>query len=214
MDRWSHSPPAEILPNGPAILPSNLLTVDGDRFVLAQAKAGNREAFRTLVERHSRAVFRVAYRITGSEADAEDVVQETFLRAYTELKRFEARAGFGTWVHRIAANCAIDLIRRRPKHIVAEEDSEAEPLLARLASPAPGPEREAAGRQMRARIEGVMQELTPLERAAFTLRHLEQQSIEEISGVLGQNAEATRHSIFRAVAKMRRALGPLVRTEP
>ena len=93
-------------------------------------------------------------------------------------------------------------------------DGEAEPLLARLASPAPGPEREAAGRQMRARIEGVMQELTPLERAAFTLRHLEQQSIEEISSVLGQNAEATRHSIFRAVAKMRRALGPLVRTEP
>ena len=88
------------------------------RFVLAQARAGNREAFRTLVERHSRAVFRVAYRITGNEADAEDVVQETFSRAYTELARFEARSGFGTWVHRIAANCAIDLIRRRPKHVV------------------------------------------------------------------------------------------------
>jgi RNA polymerase sigma-70 factor (ECF subfamily) len=188
--------------------------VDGDRFVLAQAKAGNREAFRTLVERHSRAVFRVAYRITGSEADAEDVVQETFLRAYTELARFEARAGFGTWLHRIAANCSIDLIRRRPKHVVADQDDQTEPLLARLASPAPGPEREAAGRQMRERIDGVLKELTPLERAAFTLRHLEQRSIEEISSVLGQNSEATRHSIFRAVAKMRRALGPLVRTDP
>ena len=207
-------PTAGQVPNVPAVPPSNLLTVDGDRFVLAQAKAGNREAFRALVERHSRAVFRVAYRITGSEADAEDVVQETFLRAYTELERFEARAGFGTWVHRIAANCSIDLIRRRPKHVVGDQDESAEPLLARLASPAPGPEREAAGRQMRERIDGVMQDLTPLERAAFTLRHLEQQSIEEISGVLGQNAEATRHSIFRAVAKMRRALGPLVRTEP
>ena len=120
---WTQHPHQARPPNAPPSPPSNLLTVDGDRFVLAQAKAGNREAFRTLVERHSRAVFRVAYRITGSEADAEDVVQETFLRAYTELGRFEARAGFGTWVHRIAANCAIDLIRRRPKHIVAEEDA-------------------------------------------------------------------------------------------
>ena len=107
--------------------------MDAEAFVLAQARAGNREAFRTLVERHSRAVFRVAYRITGNEADAEDVVQDTFIRAYTELKKFEARSGFGTWLHRIAANCAIDLIRRRPRHVVTDEE-EAEPLLARLAS--------------------------------------------------------------------------------
>jgi RNA polymerase sigma-70 factor (ECF subfamily) len=187
--------------------------VDGaEAFVLAQARTGNREAFRTLVERHSRAVFRVAYRLTGNEHDAEDVVQETFLKAYTELRRFEARAGFGTWVHRIAANCAIDLIRRRPKHVVAETE-ETEPLLARLASPSPGPEREAAGRQLRDRIDKVLAGLTPLERAAFTLRHLEQRPVEEICAVLGQSPAATRHSIFRAVAKMRRELGPLMRTQ-
>ena len=187
--------------------------MDAEAFVLAQARAGNREAFRTLVERHSRAVFRVAYRITGNEADAEDVVQETFLRAYTELPRFESRAGFGTWAHRIAANCAIDLIRRR-RNTVSDADDQSEPLLARLASPAPGPERVAAGRQLRERMDRVLDELTPLERAAFTLRHLEQQSVEEISAALGQNPAATRHSIFRAVAKMRRALEPMVRTDP
>jgi len=207
MDPWTHEP------NGPQFPPSNLLTVDAEAFVLAQARAGNREAFRTLVERHSRAVFRVAYRITGNDADAEDVVQDTFIRAYTELKKFEARSGFGTWLHRIAANCAIDLIRRRPRHLVADDD-EAEPLLARLASPAPGPERVAAGKQVRERIDTALDALTPLERAAFTLRHLEQQSIEEISAALGQNPAATRHSIFRAVAKMRRALGPVMRTDP
>jgi RNA polymerase sigma-70 factor (ECF subfamily) len=189
------------------------LNVDAEAFVLAQARAGNREAFRTLVERHSRAVFRVAYRITGNEADAEDVVQDTFIKAYTELQKFEARSGFGTWLHRIAANCSIDLIRRRPRQIVADED-DAEPLLARLASPAPGPERVDAGRQLRERIDTVLERLTPLERAAFTLRHLEQQSIDEISAALGQNPAATRHSIFRAVAKMRRALGPVMRTDP
>src|SRR4029079_10375460 len=133
MDPWTHRPMDLHGPNHPQFPPSNLLNVDAEAFVLAQARAGNREAFRTLVERHSRAVFRVAYRITGNEADAEDVVQDTFIRAYTELKKFEARSGFGTWLHRIAANCAIDVIRRRPRHVVTDED-ETEPLLARLAS--------------------------------------------------------------------------------
>jgi RNA polymerase sigma-70 factor, ECF subfamily len=182
-----------------------------DSFVVARAKAGNRNAFRTLVEQHSRGVFRVAFRITGNEQDAEDVVQETFLKAFSELPRFEGRAGFGTWVHRIAANCAIDAIRRRPKHQIHEDSEDAVPLLERLASPSPGPERELAGRQLREQVDAVMADLSPLERAAFALRHLEQRSIDEISAALGQSPAATRHSIFRAVAKMRRALGPLVR---
>lgn len=178
--------------------------------MLAQASKGNREAFRTLVERHSRAVFCVAFRVTGNEQDAEDVVQETFLKAYTELPRFEARASFGTWLHRIAANAAVDLLRRRRRHDGASLDGEGErPLADRLASRAPGPEREAAGRELRARLEAAMATLSPLERAAFTLRHLEQQPIEEIAAVLGQSAAAARHSIFRAVAKMRRAMAPL-----
>lgn len=187
--------------------------VDGaETFILAQARAGNRDAFRTLVERHSRAVFRVAYRVTGNEQDAEDVVQDTFLKAYAELARFESRSGLGTWLHRIAANCAIDLLRKRPRRTVSHDDQDTAPLVERLASPEASPERQAQGRQMRARLDAAMADLTPLERAAFTLRHLEQQPIEAIAEALGQNPSATRHSIFRAVAKMRRALKPLVRT--
>jgi RNA polymerase sigma-70 factor (ECF subfamily) len=184
-----------------------------EEFVLAQARAGNRDAFRALVERHSRAVFRVAYRVTGNEQDAEDVVQETFLKAYAELARFESRSGFGTWLHRIAANCAIDLLRKRPRATVSHDEADAAPLVERLESPDAGPDRLAQGRELRDRLEAAMTDLTPLERAAFTLRHLEQQPIEAIAGALGQNAAATRHSIFRAVAKMRRALQPLMRTE-
>lgn len=187
--------------------------MDGaETFILAQARAGNRDAFRMLVERHSRAVFRVAYRVTGNEQDAEDVVQDTFLKAFADLSRFEARSGLGTWLHRIAANCAIDLLRKRPRRTVSHDDENAAPLVERLASPEAGPERHAQGQQVRARIEEAMADLTPLERAAFTLRHLEQQPIEAIAAALGQNPAATRHSIFRAVAKMRRALTPLVRT--
>src|SRR2546423_12774428 len=81
--------------------------------VLARARQGDSEAFRTLVERHSRRAFQLAYRMTGNEQDAEDVVQESFIRAYKQLGRFEARAHFATWLHRIVANCSVDLIRSR-----------------------------------------------------------------------------------------------------
>src|SRR5919198_4849885 len=84
--------------------------------VLARARQGDGEAFRALVERHSRSVFRLAYRLTGNEQDAEDVVQETFLRAYKQLQNFESRASFGTWLYRIAANYSLDLIRSRKRH--------------------------------------------------------------------------------------------------
>ena len=150
----------------------------------------------------------MAYRLTRSEQDADDVVQETFLKAYVELPRFEGRAAVATWLHRIAVNCAIDLLRRRSSAPSAAENNE--PAAARLARPAPGPEREAAGRELRAHVDAALDDLTPLERAAFTLRHLEERSVEEICAALGQTPAATRHSIFRAVAKVRRALAPLV----
>src|SRR4026209_1270212 len=81
--------------------------------VLARARQGDSEAFRALVERHSRSVFRLAFRMTGNKQDAEDVVQESFLRAYKQLGRFESRANFGTWLYRIVANCSVDLMRAR-----------------------------------------------------------------------------------------------------
>jgi RNA polymerase sigma-70 factor, ECF subfamily len=183
---------------------------EAEAAILASARAGDREAFRAIVEHHSQGVFRVAFRLTRSEQDAEDVVQETFLKAYTELGRFEGRAALGTWLHRIAANCAIDLMRRRSLKLVSEAP-DAEPVVMRLPAPAPGPDRQTEGRELREQVDAALADLTPLERAAFTLRHLEERTIEEICATLGQTPAATRHSIFRAVAKMRRVLAPLVR---
>src|SRR5947208_3345850 len=84
-----------------------------DAAAVSRARGGDADAFRLLVDRHSNAVFRVAYRMTGNEHDADDVVQETLLRAYRQLARFEERANFGTWLHRIAINCSLDLLRAR-----------------------------------------------------------------------------------------------------
>jgi RNA polymerase sigma-70 factor (ECF subfamily) len=177
--------------------------------VLARARQGDSEAFRVLVERHSRNAFRLAHRLTGNEQDAEDVVQESFIRAYRQLGRFESRANFGTWLYRIVANCSVDLIRVRQSR---RDQSRAESLdeAADMASNrAPGPERLARSAEIERHVANALSQLSPLERAAFTLRHYEGRSIDEIGRMLGLGTSATKHSVFRAVRKLRSALEPL-----
>ena len=177
--------------------------------VLARARQGDSEAFRTLVERHSRSAFRLAYRMTGNEHDAEDVVQDSFLRAYRQLARFESRAHFGTWLHRIVANCSVDLLRARRSR---QDFNRAEDLDAIVEQPSedePGPERLARSAEIDRFVGAALAQLSPLERAAFTLRHYEGRSIAEISRTLGLNTSAAKHSVFRAVRKLRTALAPI-----
>ena len=177
--------------------------------VLARARQGDSEAFRVLVERHGRSVFRLAYRMTGNEQDAEDVVQESFLRAYRQLGRFESRANFGTWLYRIVANCSVDLMRsKQARHdqVRGQSLDEAAEL---PAADLPGPYRMAQSAEIERCVQDALAELSPLERAAFTLRHYEGRSIDEISAALGLGASAAKHSVFRAVKKLRVALAPL-----
>ena len=185
-----------------------------DAAVIAQARGGDSEAFRLLVERHSRAVYQLAYRVTGNAQDAEDVVQDTFLKAYRQLGRFEARSSFGTWLHRIAMNCSVDLLRGRPRREQAEESETLElrgaDQAAATAPVAASPERLAESAEVGDRVRTAMDRLTALERAVFVLRHFEGYSIEEIGRQLGMKESATKHSVFRAVRKMRLALEPYV----
>lgn len=186
-----------------------------DAAAVALARDGDCDAFRALVERHGRAVYRLALRMTGNPSDAEDVVQETFLKAYKQLSRFESRANFGTWLHRIAVNCSIDMIRARPYRESGHDPVDLELLGAGEAADAghPSPERLTLSAEVQERITGAMSGLSPMERAAFMLRHFEGQSIDEISRSLGLKANAAKHSIFRAVRKMRAALEPVVAAE-
>lgn len=184
---------------------------DADADAVARFRAGDEGAFRTLVERHSRAVFRVAYRMTGNEQDAEDVVQEAFLRAYRSLGRFEERARFASWLHRIAANCAYDVLRARARHDDHVEDRRADEdgpdALAEAASPAPPPDRLVFSGEVRRKVGVAMARMSAVEKSAFTLRHFEGLSIEEIGHALDLDTSATKHSIFRAVRKVRDVLG-------
>jgi RNA polymerase sigma factor (sigma-70 family) len=127
-----------------------------------------------------------------------------------------SRANFGTWLHRIAVNCSIDLIRARPRretsHDVADlEVMNAPPVTSKAVEASP--ERLMLSAEVQERISSAMTSLSQMERAAFVLRHFEGHSIEEISRTLGLKVNAAKHSIFRAVKKMRVALEPFVPTE-
>lgn len=190
---------------------------NGEDAALEQARGGDRDAFRVLVERHSTAVFRLAYRMTGNETDAEDMVQETFLRAWREMRRFDGRAAFGTWLHRICANRTVDFLRARnrwqPALPLGSDPADGSPRVhdpfRNLASDLPSPERVARSSEAAAMLVPALASLSEIERAAFVLRHYEGLPIDEISSALGVQPGAARHSIFRAVRKLRRALEPV-----
>lgn len=188
---------------------------ESDALAVARARDGDGQAFRALVERHSRTIFRLAHRMTGNEHDAEDVVQETFLRAYRQLGRFEARANFGTWLYRIAVNCSIDVIRSRRRGDATEGSDALDQASGAPVGQTEPPDldRLVFSTEIKRRVTAALGGLSQMERAAFVLRHFEGQSIEEIGRVLGLRTNATKHSIFRAVRKMRVALEPLVDAE-
>jgi RNA polymerase sigma-70 factor (ECF subfamily) len=187
-----------------------------DGALVTRARVGDADAFRALVERHSRSVFRLAFRMTGNEQDAEDVVQESMLRAYKQLAKFDQRACFSTWLYRIATNCALDLLRSRkrrtqdPAAASGRRDGEAEEPATAVASQDPNPERVALSGEVRERLTAAMDELSAVERTAFVLRHFEGMGIEDISRALACQPGAAKHSVFRAVQKLRRALEPVV----
>jgi RNA polymerase sigma-70 factor (ECF subfamily) len=151
--------------------------------------------------------------MTLNEFDADDVVQETFLRAYRSLGSFRGRSEFTTWIYRIAVNCSLDIQRARSRRAELSASPEnGDGLTATLAAPDPGPDRVALSGQVRRVVDETLAGLSPLERTAFLLRHVEGMPVPEISAVLGRNDSATKHSIFRAARKLREALRPVAGT--
>ncbi len=190
---------------------------ESDALIVRRTLAGERDAFRFLVERHSNTIFRLAYRMTGNRHDAEEVVQEAFLRAYQNLGRFAGSSNFGTWVYRIAANHAIDRLRHRKKEEarraapdpLTEEGTQDDPMT-KLADRKPSPERLTQNLELRKQMEAALAALSDAERTAFVMRHWEGCGIDEISSVLKSSSSATKNTVFRAVQKLRLALQPLV----
>jgi RNA polymerase sigma-70 factor, ECF subfamily len=186
-----------------------------DAIAVERTLAGDRDAYRVLVDRYSLYLYRLAYRMTGNSHDAEEVVQEAFLRAYQKLKQFAGNSNFGTWIYRIAANYAIDRIRQRnvdeARHAAPSrptEDGDEIDRVALVKDPTASPERLAGSAELAEKMKLALDALTPAERTAIVMRHWEGCPIEEIAAVLKSNTNATKNTVFRAVAKLRKALEP------
>jgi RNA polymerase sigma-70 factor (ECF subfamily) len=173
-----------------------------------KAAAGDRVAFRELVLEHSHAMFRLAWRLTGDEASAEDIVQEAFIKAWRKIGDFRMQSSFRSWLHRITVNTAMDYLRRQAQRSKLETS---EPEWERLSQASASPKHDVqidVGRQTQA----AMMNLSEIERAALMLRHFEGHSIGEIAQILELTPGACKQAVFRAVKKMRIELQPLVST--
>jgi RNA polymerase sigma-70 factor (ECF subfamily) len=184
---------------------------ENDQAAIRAILSGDKEAYRTLVVRHSQSLFRVAFRVTGNEADAEGVVQEAFLRGYQKLESFQSRSNFGTWIYRIAVRCALDRVSSRQgrdfRQIAHELDCDK--TEAQVADQTAGPERLLLSREIGAMQQTAMHSLTPIERTAFVLRHMEGLTTEQLGTALGIAPNAAKQAVFRAVQKLRRRLAAL-----
>ena len=168
--------------------PSNRLRTktrqDGDETeLIAKAREGDREAFTVLVERYERRVVGVALAVVHNQDDALELAQETFVRAFENLKKFESRSSFSTWLYRIAANLSIDFWRREGRYnVLRGEDAENE--LRRIPSAQGDSYRAASQTELGDRLKGALEQLTPEHRAVVLLREVEGLSYDEISDVL------------------------------
>lgn len=176
--------------------------------------AGDRDAYRVLMDRHFCTVTRVTFRITGNEADAEEAAQEAFLRAYNKLPSFRHDSAFSTWIMRIAMNTAINLVERRTRDLsyfaprIEDETSSANHAV-QIADRQAGPEVSLLNREAASLRQAAMAELTPMERTAFTLRHMEDVPMAEIATALNITTNSAKQAVFRAVSKLRRSLTPI-----
>jgi RNA polymerase sigma-70 factor (ECF subfamily) len=180
---------------------------DDDARWIARARAGEAAAFRHLVDANGAALFRVCARITGDRALAEDAVQEALLNAFRHLADFDGRSALSTWLYRIAVNAALAQVRKRRDLEVAWPQGDGDAAMPfDAADQSPTPDRQAMSAEIRRDLEAELAHMSPIERAAFVLRHQEGRSLEEICEVLSINVSSAKQAIFRAVRKLRAAL--------
>jgi len=192
----------------PHRLPSTVAR-DDEHLLVAAAKRGDAAAFEELVNRYEGKIFRLTMNITRNREDAEDAMQDAFLKSYAHLKDFQEDSRFYTWLVRIAANEALMRLRkRRPNQFSLDEPIEGdEDLMPReLEDWGPSPEQRFAQTEMREILNEVIDKLEPDFRVVFVLRDIEELSTEETASTLGISVPAVKSRLLRARLKLRQKL--------
>lgn len=187
---------------------------DDEPILVAAAKRGEVAAFEELVTRYERKIFRLTRNITGNQEDAEDAMQEAFLKSYEHLASFKGDSRFYTWLVRIAVNEALMRLRRRHpgEFSLDEEVPGSEDLMPReLDDWGPNPEQCCQQAEMQEILAEAIDKLEPDFRIVFILRDVEELSTEETAGLLGLSVTATKSRLLRARLKLRQRLNRFFR---
>lgn len=192
----------------PHRLPSTIAR-DDEHLLVEAAKSGDEGAFEELVSRYERKIFRLTMNITGNREDAEDAMQDAFLKSYSHLNTFQGDSRFYTWLVRIAANEALMRLRkRRPNQFSLDEpiETDEDTVPRELQDWGPGPEQRFAQTEMREILSSVIDELEPDYRMVFVLRDIEELSTEDTASALGISVPAVKSRLLRARLKLRNKL--------
>jgi RNA polymerase sigma-70 factor, ECF subfamily len=180
-----------------------------DRELMRRLAAGDREALGPLMERHHVRVYRIALSYLRDRDEAQDAVQETFVKAYQGAARWDGSAEVAPWLARIAVNHAIDRYRRGRRRLKAETPLDHEDHGQSIAEEAPSPERRAMGREAAERIKVALLGLPDRQRAVVVLRLYEDMALEEIASALDMSLGTVKSSLHRALRRMRVLLAGL-----
>ncbi|HEV8585691.1 MAG TPA: sigma-70 family RNA polymerase sigma factor [Methylomirabilota bacterium] len=179
--------------------------LDADDALVSRCRAGDTQAFERLFERHHARVFRLALHILRDREAALDAVQETFIRAHRGLERYSGEGSFGGWLARIAANLAVDGLRRRQRDevITIEDDGR---LVAEVVAGGPGPHEAAEASRLRGALERGLARLSAMQRIVLVMKEIEGMSCEEIAAALHCSVGTVMSRLHYARAKMQRHL--------
>lgn len=175
-----------------------------EQWLVEHAQRGDQNAFTRLVDQYATPVYNLAYRMLGNANDAEDAAQETFLRAYTQLKKFRRDQKFATWLLSIDAHYCIDRLRRRSRLAWMSLDDEV--LKETLPSEGPEPDVEILRHEDQREVERVLERLAPANRLVVVLRYWYDQSVEEIAATTGDSTGAVKVRLHRARQALAREL--------
>ena len=188
---------------------SSMTGIDESALV-AQAREGDTVAFGELVRRYEGKIFRLAQHVTQNREDAEDVLQETFMKAYEHLNQFKGDSKFYTWIVRIAVNQALMKLRRRKtdKSVSLDEtiDTGEDMVVREIAAWGEDPEQQFSREELGGVLDTAIQSLEPLYRSVFVLRDIEELSTEETAEMLGLSVPAVKSRLLRARLQLREKL--------
>src|SRR6516165_6793137 len=193
--------------------------LDNEDVLVAEARAGNAESFATLINQYDRHIYRLALNITGNQEDAEDVLQDSFLKAYSNLGHFQGDSRFYTWLVRIAVNEALMKLRKRRRASSVSLDEPAETndrslMPKEIEDWGENPEQSYARAELQEILNQAMEELEPQFRTVFVLRDVEEFSTEETARMLGLSVPAVKSRLLRARLKLREQLNKYFRRGP